>query len=84
MTRSQVAFASEAIKKERNMFWHQDAVIAHAAVSSAIAASFGKDRGGFARFLSQFKEGGMDSLMEPTAGHRDLTGETIDEGWRDF
>ena len=67
---------------------HQDAVIVNAAVSSAIAASFGKDKGGFKRFLSQFKiqhdpqHTRIEAVETPEGIGKQEQGDL--DGWEDF
>lgn len=77
--------ASEAVMSERNKDWHTDALIVNAAVSSAIASAYGKERGGFRRFLSQFRD--RASVQEPmmaTDGLRDMRGVELDDDWKEF
>jgi hypothetical protein len=86
LTRSQLPMVMAAIQANEDHAKHDDAVITHAAVNAAIVASFGKDKGGFRRFLKQFKdsdEGKVPATTPLPEMKQTPQLETL-EGWTDF
>ncbi len=82
LTRSQVEIVGEVMQMARQDKRYETAALTNAAVSAAIAMSFGKDQGRFARYLERFRPQTQTGIPTPS-DMKEVVSDDL-KGWSDF